>query len=49
MINQSSNRAFAQAPNRLSDSLKNTQKLLSVQELAAEDFALGASHLSWQK
>jgi hypothetical protein len=47
--NHSANHAFAKAPNRPPDALKNPQKILFIQQLADTDFALGASRLSWHK
>jgi hypothetical protein len=35
-------RAFAGAPNQPPDGLKNTQKILFIQQVADIDFALGA-------
>jgi hypothetical protein len=47
--NSSPNRAFAGPPNRLPDALKNTRKILFIQQLVDTDFALGAWRLSWHK
>jgi hypothetical protein len=43
------NRAFSSLPIRLFHALKNSQKILFIQELIDRDFALGASRYSWQK
>jgi len=46
---RSANRAFAKAPNQPPDALKNSQKILFIQQLADTDFALGGLRLSWHK
>jgi hypothetical protein len=46
---RSANRAFAKAPNQPPDGLKNSQKILFIQQLADTDFALGGLRLSWHK
>ena len=48
-LKRSAKRAFAEPQNWPSDVLKNMEKVAYLQYVTAEDFALGASRLSWQK